>query len=75
MSPAGRRTPGGFHRVLVEIDRVYAQAPRPVRSNRALGSGRPGAGRELAVKKCVAVFDKPINPEEFLAAVDKALGA
>jgi CheY-like chemotaxis protein len=33
------------------------------------------AGRDLAVKKPVAVFDKPINPEEFLAAVEKALGA
>jgi CheY-like chemotaxis protein len=31
------------------------------------------AGRELAVKKPVAVFDKPINPEEFIAAVKKAL--
>ena len=34
-------------------------------------SGVPG--RHLAIKKPVAVFDKPINPEEFLATVDKAL--
>ena len=31
------------------------------------------AGRELAVKKPAAVFDKPIDPEEFIAAVRKAL--
>jgi CheY-like chemotaxis protein len=31
------------------------------------------AGRELAVKKPVAVFDKPINPDDFIAAVKKAL--
>ena len=31
------------------------------------------AGRELAVKKPVAVFDKPINPDKFIAAVEKAL--
>ena len=31
------------------------------------------AGRHLAVKKPVAVFDKPIDPDEFLAAVGKAL--
>ena len=34
-------------------------------------SGVPG--RHLAIKKPVAVFDKPINTEEFLATVDKAL--
>jgi DNA-binding response OmpR family regulator len=31
------------------------------------------AGRELAVKKPVAVFDKPIDPDEFLDAVEAAL--
>ena len=31
------------------------------------------AGRELAVKKPVAVFDKPIDPDEFIAAVRSAL--
>ena len=31
------------------------------------------AGRHLAVTHPVAVFDKPIDPAEFLAAVEKAL--
>jgi CheY-like chemotaxis protein len=31
------------------------------------------AGRHLAVKEPVAVFDKPIDPDQFLAAVAKAL--
>ena len=31
------------------------------------------AGRELAVHNPVAVFDKPIDPEAFLASVEKAL--
>jgi len=31
------------------------------------------AGRELAVKESLAVFDKPVDPDEFLAAVGKAL--
>lgn len=31
------------------------------------------AGRHLAVKKPVAVFDKPIDPDEFLATVEKTL--
>ena len=35
-------------------------------------SGLPG--RHLAVKKPEAVFDKPIDPREFLAAVDKVFG-
>lgn len=35
-------------------------------------SGLPG--RHLAVKQPVAVFDKPIEPEQFLAAVRGALG-
>ncbi len=34
-------------------------------------SGTPG--RHLAVKKPAAVFDKPIKPPEFIAAVNKAL--
>ena len=32
------------------------------------------AGRHLAVKGPVAVFDKPIDPDVFLEAVQKALG-
>ena len=32
------------------------------------------AGRHLAVKEPAAVFDKPIDPEQFIAAVNKALG-
>lgn len=32
------------------------------------------AGRHLAIREPVAVFDKPIEPEEFLEAVNKALG-
>ena len=35
-------------------------------------SGLPG--RHLAVKKPVAVFDKPIVPADFIAAVNRALG-
>ncbi len=35
-------------------------------------SGLPG--RHLAVTKPAAVFDKPIVPAEFIAAVNKALG-
>ncbi len=31
------------------------------------------AGRELAVSKPAAVFDKPIDPEAFLTAVEEAL--
>ncbi|HUU03501.1 MAG TPA: response regulator [Myxococcota bacterium] len=31
------------------------------------------AGRHLAVRKPAAVFDKPIDPAKFLAAVEKAL--
>jgi CheY-like chemotaxis protein len=34
-------------------------------------SGLPG--RHLAVKKPAAIFDKPIDPDEFLAAVERAL--
>jgi len=32
------------------------------------------AGRHLAVKEPVAVFDKPIDPEEFGDTVDRTLG-
>jgi len=32
------------------------------------------AGRHLAVSSAFAVFDKPINPDEFLATVERALG-
>lgn len=32
------------------------------------------AGRHLALREPVAVFDKPIDPEEFGEAVDRALG-
>jgi CheY-like chemotaxis protein len=32
------------------------------------------AGRHLALREPFAVFDKPIDPEEFGAAVDRALG-
>jgi CheY-like chemotaxis protein len=33
------------------------------------------SGRYLAVKEAVAVFDKPIDPDEYLSAVAHALGA
>jgi len=32
------------------------------------------AGRHLAVREPFAMFDKPIDPDEFLAAVERALG-
>ena len=32
------------------------------------------AGRHLAVSRPYAVFDKPIDPEEFIATVERALG-
>jgi hypothetical protein len=32
------------------------------------------AGRHLAVKEPVAVFDKPIDPDEFGEMVDRTLG-
>ena len=32
------------------------------------------AGRHLAVREPVAVFDKPIDPEDFGRTVDRALG-
>jgi len=33
------------------------------------------AGRHLALKEPVAVFDKPIDPDEFIAQVNKAVGS
>jgi CheY-like chemotaxis protein len=32
------------------------------------------AGRHLALKEPFAVFDKPIDPDEFVATVERALG-
>ncbi len=32
------------------------------------------AGRNLAVGQAVAVFDKPVEPEELVAAINQALG-
>jgi DNA-binding response OmpR family regulator len=32
------------------------------------------AGRHLALREPFAVFDKPIDPDEFVTAVEKALG-
>ncbi len=32
------------------------------------------AGRHLAVREPFAVFDKPIDPDDFVAAVERALG-
>jgi CheY-like chemotaxis protein len=32
------------------------------------------AGRHLAVREPFAVFDKPIDPDEFIAAVERAAG-
>ena len=32
------------------------------------------AGRDLAVRKAKAVFDKPIDPDKFIAAIEEALG-
>ena len=54
----------GFYRKLSR-DKELSQTPIIVVSGLA--------GRDLAVRKPVAVFDKPINPDEFIAAVEKAL--
>jgi CheY-like chemotaxis protein len=54
-----------FYRRLMK-DKVLCQTPIIVVSGLA--------GRHLALKEPVAVFDKPIDPEEFGAAVDRALG-
>lgn len=53
-----------FHRSLAE-DPELAQTPIIVVSGLA--------GRQAAVDRAVAVFDKPPNPSEFIAAVKKAL--
>ena len=54
-----------FYRKLVK-DKELAETPIIV------VSGLPG--RHLAVREPVAVFDKPIDPDELIAAVKKALG-
>jgi CheY-like chemotaxis protein len=54
-----------FYRNLVK-DKLLGETPVVV------VSGLPG--RHLAVKRPAAVFDKPIEPEAFLAAVRAALG-
>jgi len=55
----------GFYRKLSR-DKDLSQTPVIVVSGLA--------GRDLAVRKPVAVFDKPISPDEFIATVDKTLG-
>jgi len=59
------QTGTGFYRKLSR-DKDLASTPVIVVSGLA--------GRELAVREPAAVFDKPIDPEEFLAAVEAALG-
>jgi CheY-like chemotaxis protein len=59
------QTGTGFYRKLSR-DRELRETPVIVVSGLA--------GRELAVRDPVAVFDKPIDPAEFLAAVETALG-
>ena len=54
-----------FYRRLVQ-DKQHGQTPVIV------VSGVPG--RELAIRKPAAVFDKPIDPDQFLEAVAAALG-
>jgi DNA-binding response OmpR family regulator len=54
----------GFYRKFSR-GKDYAQTPVIVVSGLA--------GRDLAVKKPVAVFDKPIDPDEFIAAVRRAI--
>lgn len=51
---------------------------RKLRKNKILGSipiivVSAAAGRNLVVKKPAAIFNKPIDPETFIAAVKKAL--
>ena len=55
----------GFYRKLSR-DKELSQTPVIVVSGLA--------GRELAVSRPAAVFDKPIDPPSFVAAVRKALG-
>ena len=54
-----------FHQRLLESEEL-AETPIIVVSGLA--------GRGAAVDNAVAVFDKPINPTEFIAAVKKAVG-
>jgi len=54
-----------FYRKLVKDDKL-SQIPV------VIISGLPG--RHLAVKEPVAVFDKPIDPDELMAAIERALG-
>lgn len=54
-----------FYRRLMK-DRALADTPIIVVSGLA--------GRHLALKEPFAVFDKPIDPDEFGATVDRALG-
>jgi CheY-like chemotaxis protein len=58
------KTGTDFYRKLTQ-DRQLADTPVIVVSGLA--------GRHLAVKEPVAVFDKPIDPQEFLAAVARAV--
>lgn len=53
-----------FYRKLSK-DKVLSQTPIIVVSGLS--------GRHLAVKDPVAVFDKPIDPDEFIEAVERAL--
>ncbi len=59
-----RQTGTDFYRNMVK-DRELSNIPIIVVS--AVG------GRELAVKRPAAVFDKPIDPEAFISAVERAL--
>ena len=54
-----------FYRKLVKDDKL-SQIPVIIISGLT--------GRHLAVKEPVAVFDKPIDPDELMAAVERALG-
>ena len=60
-----KETGTGFYRKLSR-DKAFSDVPV------IIISGIPG--RHLAVKKPVAVFDKPIDPDELIAAVKKAIG-
>jgi CheY-like chemotaxis protein len=59
------KTGTDFYRKVVK-DKDLSQIPV------IIVSGLPG--RHLAVKEPAAVFDKPIDPDAFIAAVEKALG-
>ena len=60
-----RETGTGFYRKLSR-DKVLSGIPV------IIISGVPG--RHLAVKKPAAVFDKPIDPDELIAAIKEAIG-